>query len=202
MPTKPKKPKPRTKAKATATKKTTAKKTTSARKPTLKPAVQRTAKAKPSSSQPPVAPPKLKPSAGPAVLKDLGITDAELYAFLPADAPTWVRGVFWCSFEWAGTLDELEAKLSARYTTKFIANSDPPDPVNGHRILLAWPKGRYVTYSFEGAASPYAEQSPWKLEAGFRESGTPWGSNRAVYERFKSVELTKLKAKNINELTD
>lgn len=215
MPTNQKKPKQQRKAKATATKKattkkattkktttkkTTTKKATSARKTALKPAVQR--KAKPSSSQPPVAPPKLKPSAGPAVLKDLGITDAELHAFLPADAPTWVRGVFWCSFEWAGTLDELEAKLSARYTTKFIQNSDPPDPVNGHRILLAWPKGRYVTYSFEGAASPYAEQSPWKLEAGFRESGTPWGSNRAVYERFKSVELTKLKAKNINELTD
>lgn len=158
-------------------------------------------KAKLVASPSPDPQPKLKPSAGPAVLKDLGITDAELHAFLPPSAAKFLRGVLWCTFEWEGTLDELEAQLSARYTTRFIQNKDPPDPVKGHRILLAWPKGRYVTYSFEGSSKPYAERSPWRLEAGFREMGTPWGSNRAVYERFKAVELSKLGAKNIKELT-
>ena len=161
-------------------------------------------KAKKSAKRAASAPVKtvFKPSAGPAVLKDLGITDAELAAFLPKDAPKWVRGVFWCDFEWRGSLDELEQKLSDRYTVRFIANKDPPDPVNGHRILLAWPKGRYVTYSFKGASEPYREGSPWRLEAGFRESGKEWGSNRAVYERFKAIELKKLGAENIRELTD
>lgn len=182
--------------KKTSIKKQPKRKSTAKRSPTTS-----SAKAKPAVSASLAPSPKLKPSAGPAVLKDLGITDAELHAFLPPNASKWLRGVLWCSFEWDGTLDELEAALSARYTTRFIQNKDPPDPVNGHRILLAWPKGRYVTYSFQGSSKPYAERSPWRLEAGFREMGTPWGSNRAVYERFKAVELVKLGAKNIEELT-
>jgi hypothetical protein len=140
-------------------------------------------------------------TAGPQILKDLGLTDEELLAFLPPEAPKWLRGVLWCSFESPLTLDEIAAHFAPRYAVKFIDNMDPPDPVNGHRILLVRPKGRYVTYSFEGASTPYAEKSPWRLEAGFRESGTEWGSNRAVYERFKALELPGLKATQVQELT-
>lgn len=135
------------------------------------------------------------------ILKDLGLTDEQLHAFLPLDAPKWVRSVFWCSFESPLGLDEIAAHFSKRYAVKFIDNKDPPDPVNGHRLLLVRPKGRYATYVFEGMSTPYAEKSPWKLEGGFRQSGTDWGSNRAVYERFKTLELPGLNATNVQELT-
>ena len=151
---------------------------------------------------PPVAKKPRLQTAGPQILNDLQLTDEQLQAFLPPDAPKWVRGVFWCRFDSPLTLDEIAAHFRPRFAVKFIDNMDPPDPVNGHRLLLVRPKGRYVTYSFEGASTPYAEKSPWKLEVGFRASGTEWGSNRAVYERFKALELPGLKATQVQELTE
>jgi hypothetical protein len=149
----------------------------------------------------------LQGSAGPQILKDLGLTDAELAGFLPADAPRWVRGVFWCQFEGPASLDVIAEHFAGRFTvTRTVDKKFPPDgPDDGLDVamVLLRPKGRYVTYMFYGMrGETYAEDGSWQLEVSFRESGTDWGSNRAVYERFKAVELPGLGARGVVELTE
>lgn len=153
-----------------------------------------------------------RPSAGPLVLKDLGLTDEELAAFLPEDAPKWVRSVLWCQFDRKGTLADIEKHFmkpanAERYTvsrgTEHRFQGD--DDTVGVQLpsLVLRPKGRYVAYVIYGMRGDvYVEDGRWQLEATFRESGTPWGSNRAVYERFKATELPALGAKNVVELTE
>lgn len=66
-------------------------------------------------------------SAGPLILKDLGITNAELAAFLPVDAPHWIRGVFWCQVEGPKSLDEIAAHFADRFAiTHFSGKKFPP----------------------------------------------------------------------------
>ena len=48
----------------------------------------------------------------------------------------------------------------------------------------------------------YGEDGSWQLMASFRNLGTEWGSNRAIYERFKAVELAALGARNLIERTE
>jgi hypothetical protein len=35
---------------------------------------------------------------------------------LPADAPRWVRGVFWCQFEGPASLDVIAEHFAGRFT--------------------------------------------------------------------------------------
>lgn len=146
-------------------------------------------------------------SAGPLILKDLGITDAELAAFLPVDAPRWVRGVLWCQFEGPSSLDEIAQYFADRFTIKHFLGKrfppgGPPDGIDVPTIFLQ-PKGKYVSYMFYGMrGDTYVEDGSWQFEAAFRQSGRDWGSNRAVYERFKALELPGLGARNIIERTE
>lgn len=149
---------------------------------------------------------KLKGSAGPRILKDLGLTDAELFAFLPSDAPKWVRSVFWCQFESDRTLDELMHHFAQRYEVTLATEPKFPEgaPVGGVkvRMLSLRPPGKYVAYTFYGMRGErYVEDGSLQLEVSFRESGTEWGSNRAVYERFKALELPGIVARKLVELT-
>ena len=130
----------------------------------------------------------LRGSAGPRILGHLGLDDAALAAYLAADAPRWVRGVLWCQFEGPASLDAIAAHFSAAYTLS--RSVDPhvlPDEteVLVPSVHLRVP-GRYVAYSFYGKrGDTYVEDGSWQFVATFRESGTDWGSNRAVYERFR-----------------
>ena len=53
----------------------------------------------------------LRPSAGSMILSSLGMTDLELAAFLPKNAPPQVRGVFGCDFETKLSLPEIASAL-------------------------------------------------------------------------------------------
>ena len=150
----------------------------------------------------------IRGSAGPQILKDLGLTDLELAAFLPPDAPRWVRGVFWCQFEGPASLDEIAGHFASRYAVH-RSDADLRFPAGGPaggvpvRTVTLTPKGRYVSYVFLGMrGETYGEQGTWQLEATFRASGTDWGSNRAVYERFKALELPGLGARDLIERTE
>jgi hypothetical protein len=202
----PKKPSARPRKPAKSPKKRTAQPTA---KPT-KPAAKSTkGPAKPARARPasPSPAPKLKGSAGPRILKDLGLTDAELFAFLPPAAPKWIRGVFWCQFECDRTLEELMQHFAGRYdvtlgTWPKFPEGAPPDGIPVRQLSLR-PKGKYVAYTFYGMRGErYVEDGSLQLEVSFRESGTDWGSNRAVYERFKALELPGIGAHKIVELTD
>jgi hypothetical protein len=154
----------------------------------------------------------LRPTAGPLILGDLGITDEELAAFLPTGAPEWVRGVLWCQFDRPGTLADIEAHFLAppqaeRYSVsratehRFQGDADTV----GVQVpsLVLRPKGKYVAYVIYGMRGDrYVEDGRWQLESTFREMGTRWGSNRAIHERFKSLELSALGATNVVELTE
>jgi hypothetical protein len=149
----------------------------------------------------------LKGTAGPRVLGDLGLTDAELAAFLPPDAPKWLRGVFGCQFEGPPSLDAIAAHFAGRYTVerRYELKFPPDGPEDGVSVdaVIVRPKGQYVVYVFYGMrGETYVVDGSWQLEVSFRESGTDWGSNRAVYERFKAVELPGLGARDVVELTD
>lgn len=148
----------------------------------------------------------LRGSAGPRILQDLGLTDAELAAFLPSDAPPRVRWVFWCQFEGPGSLDAIAAHFEPRFpvtraiAVKYPGNGRPEISVPGVTLATT---GRYVSYTFYGMrGDTYCEDGSWQLEVAFRESGTSWGSNRAVYERFKAIELASLGARGIIERTE
>lgn len=180
--------------------------------PITKKAAAKTTASKKGSVEKPGAPltpngQPLQGTAGPQILKDLGLTDAELAGFLPADAPRWVRGVFWCQFEGPASLDAFAERFAGRFTvTRTVDKKFPPDgPDDGLDVpmVLLRPKGKYVTYAFYGMrGETYVEDGSWQLEVSFRESGADWGSNRAVYERFKAVELPGLGARGVVELTE
>lgn len=146
-------------------------------------------------------------SAGPQILKDLGLTDEELFRFLPADETKLIRGVLWCQFEYAGTLSEIAAHFCDRYeVTQNVATKFPePGPEEGVSVptLTLRPKGKYVSYSFYGMrGAVYEETGSFQLETAFRGMGTYWGSNRAIHERFKALELPGLGVRNVVELTE
>ena len=148
-----------------------------------------------------------KPSAGPRILGDLGITDAELAAFLPPDAPRFLRGVFWCQFEHAGSLDDIAAHFALRFkVARSVDLKFPPDgPEAGIEVdtLTLVPTGRYVAYMFYAMRGErYGGDGCFQLEAAFQAMGTAWGSNRAVYERFKAVELRALGVTSFDERTE
>jgi hypothetical protein len=152
-------------------------------------------------------PPRLRGSAGKKILADLGITNEELHAFLPADAPKWLRGVFWCQLDLASPLETIAKHFEDRYHVSIDDGLRfPPDgPAEGVavRTLVVRPKGRYCTYSFFAMrGEEYGASGSYQVEATFREMGAQWGSNRAVYERFKAVELPPLGATNVRELTE
>jgi hypothetical protein len=145
-------------------------------------------------------------SAGPRVLSDLGITDVELASFIPATASHWLRAVLWCQFEGPTSLDAIEKHLAGRFDVKrSVHKKFPPDgPDEGFDVpaLTCTPKGRYVTWCFYGMRGDvYCEDGSWQLEGTFRAMGTEWGSNRAIYERFKAIALPTLGARNIVERT-
>lgn len=174
----------------TTVKKTTAKKTTKKKAVALTPNGQ-----------------KLVGSAGKMILGDLRIDDAALAAFLPADAPRWIRGVLWCQFEGPASLDAIAAHFAPRLEVvrrvdRNFPEGGPEDGVDVPSVSLR-PKGKYVAYTFYGMrGDTYVEDGSWQLVASFRETGTEWGSNRAVYERFKAVELVGLGARSIVERTE
>jgi len=148
-----------------------------------------------------------KPSAGPRILGDLGLTDGELAAFLPPDAPRFLRGVFWCQFERAGSLDDIAAHFAPRFDVKRVVDRKfPPDgPEDGFDVptIVLLPKEKYVAYSFYAMrGESYGGEGCFQLEATFHAMGTAWGSNRAVYERFKAVELRALGVTSVLERTE
>jgi hypothetical protein len=153
----------------------------------------------------------LRGSAGALILKDLGLTDEALAAFLPADAPAWLRGVFWCHFTGPSSLEAIHQHFLTQAGGRFAVSQTvglrfPPDgPEEGVAMpsIVLRPKGRYVTYLLYVVDPPPHPTAPtFCLEATFRAMGTDWGSNRAVYERFKAVELGLLGARDIVEQTD
>lgn len=155
---------------------------------------------------------KFRPSAGPRILSDLGITDDQLGAFLPSVETPVIRGVFWCQFDRKGTLEDIEKHFmkspqADRYdvsrSTEHRFTSD--DDVTGVQVpsVVLRPKGKYVAYVIYGKrGEQYVADGRWQLEASFREMGTYWGSNQAVFERFKATELPALGAKKVVELTE
>lgn len=69
--------------------------------------------------------------------------------------------------------------------------------------VLLRPKGRYVTFMSDGMrGETYLDDGSRQFEAAFHGSGTDWGSSRAVYERFKVLELPGLGARSIVERTE
>ncbi|MBL8618583.1 MAG: hypothetical protein JNM72_23425 [Deltaproteobacteria bacterium] len=163
---------------------------------------------------PPRSPPPLSPqglplrgSAGPRVLNDIGLTDAELAAFLPPEAPTLLRSVLWCQFSGPARLEDIAAAFADRYTTRLVpdARRFPPDgPEEGVpvREVELMTRGRYARYTFLGMRGDhYIEDGHFQLEATFFGAGTGWGSNRALYSRFKALELPRIGAVDIVELT-
>ncbi|MBN8612684.1 MAG: hypothetical protein J0L92_18965 [Deltaproteobacteria bacterium] len=151
--------------------------------------------------------PRLRGSAGKKILADLGIRNEELHAFLPADAPKWLRGVFWCQLDLASPLETIAAHFEGRYDVSIEDSLRfPPDaPAEGIsvRTLTVRPKGHYCAYSFfTKRDEQYGAEGSYQLEVSFREMGAQWGSNRAVYERFKAIELPPLGATNVRELTE
>jgi hypothetical protein len=176
------------------------------RMPTMKRTAESPAAEAPKSVKGSAAP-KLKGSAGASILTDLGLTDAELFAFLPPDAPKWIRGVFWCQFECDRSLDELMRHFAERYdvtlgTWPKFPEGAPADGIPVRQLTLRR-KGRYAAYTFYGMRGDrYIEDGSLQLETSFGASGTAWGSNRAVYERFKQVELPAIGARNIVERTE
>ena len=153
----------------------------------------------------------LRGSAGALILKDLGLTDEALAAFLPADASTWLRGVLWCHFNGPDSLETIHQHFvtqgAGRYTvSQTVGLRFPPGgPEEGVSVpsIVLRPKGRYVTYLLFGVDPPPHPTAPtFCLEATFRSMGTDWGSNRAVYERFKAQELPRLGARDIVEQND
>lgn len=168
------------------------------------------AAAKRSAKRPPTFTPNGQPlvgSAGPRVLNDLGLTDAELAVFLPPDAPRWIRSVLWCQFEGPASLDAIAAHFAPRLeVTRQMDRRFPPDgPADGVDVstVVLRPRGRYVAYMFYGMrGDAYVEDGSWQFEAAFHGSGADWGSNRAVYERFKAEELPALGARAIVERTE
>ena len=173
------------------------------RAPTSKPSTEASAKRAAAAG----AGPRLVGTAGRRILGHLGLTDAELFAFLPADAPKWLRGVLWCQFDLAHSLDDIEAHFRGRYETSFYDDVRfPPDgPEEGVpvRTLTLRPPGRYVAYTFYGMRDEaYVESGSYQLEANFGAMGTVWGSNRAIYERFTALELSELGATNVRERTE
>lgn len=194
--------------KRTTSKAPVASKTASVSKPTqAKPKVSKapTAPSTPRSAKP--ATPRLRGSAGKKILADLGITNEELHAFLPADAPKWLRGVFWCQLDLAQPLEAIAQHFDGRYDVS-IADSVrfPPDaPPEGIEIrtLIVRPPSHYCAYTlYPMRGDVYGAEGSYQLEASFREMGAQWGSNRAVYERFKALELPPLGATNVRELTE
>ncbi len=154
----------------------------------------------------PAAARKLVGTAGAQVLGDLGLTNDELFAFLP-DEEKWVRGVFWCQLELPLSLEQIGTHFEGRYSVEFGDGlkfpPDGPDDGIPIRTVTLSPKGRYVHYTFYGMrGDEYVSDGSFQLEASFRESGTSWGSNRAVYERFKALELGSLGVTRVNELTE
>lgn len=149
----------------------------------------------------------LRGSAGARILADLGLDDAELARFLPADAPRWIRSVLCCQFTGPRSLDAIAAHFAGRFeitrtVDKKFTDDGPPEGIDVPTLSLR-PKGKYVAYMFYGMnGDRYVEDGTWQLEAAFREAGTDWGSNRAVYERFKAVELAELGARDITERTE
>ncbi|MBL8680456.1 MAG: hypothetical protein JNK05_14860 [Myxococcales bacterium] len=148
-----------------------------------------------------------KDSAGAAILKDLGLTDAELKAFLPADAPKWLRAAFWCQFDCDLSLDELARHFEKRFAVEIVVEPKFPDPGPPDGIpvrqVIFMPAGRYAQFRFYGMRGErYVEDGSVQLEVSFGSLGAPWGSNRAVYERFKQLELPAIGARNVVERTD
>jgi hypothetical protein len=153
----------------------------------------------------------LRGSAGPRVLKDLGLSDAELAAFLPPDAPRLLRSVLWCQFTGPASLEAIAAHFRAQDPPRYAVALHPDDrrfPPGGPeggvavRVVELRPKGRYARYAFVGMrGEAYVEDGSFQLEATFFGSGTAWGSNRALYERFKAVELPALGARDLIERT-
>jgi hypothetical protein len=198
----------KTKARGAATAKPATAKPATAKPATAKPATAKPATAKPADAAPAKAAASLlRGSAGKKILADLGLTNEELHAFLPADAPKWVRSVLWCQFDLARSLEEIEAHFRGRFETSMHEDvkfpPDGPDQGIPVRSVTVRPASRYVAYTFYGMrGEQYVESGSYQLEAAFGESGTTWGSNRAVYERFKALELPELGATNVRELTE
>jgi predicted protein tyrosine phosphatase len=74
----------------------------------------------------------LRGSAGALILKDLGLTDEALAAFLPADAPAWLRGVFWCHFTGPSSLEAIHQHFLTQAGGRFAVSQTvglrfPPD---------------------------------------------------------------------------
>jgi len=154
---------------------------------------------------PPGDKPVLKPSADRRVLKDLKLTDAELAAFLPPKP--WglgrLRAVFWCQFALDKSVDELAAMFGAPYKVRIRSDiKDPPRSVDNVRNVVIFPTGRYCVFNFiPMRGSKHNVAGYFQLEVTFRSLGTPWASNHAVYERFKKIELSRIGARSIRELT-
>ncbi len=115
--------------------------------------------------------------------------------------------MFWCQFEGPTSLAAFATHFAKRFavmtsTDKKFPADGPAEGLDVPTVTLA-PKGKYVAYTFYGMrGETYGEDGSWQLVASSREMGTACGSNRAVYERFKALELPDLGAREIVERTD
>jgi hypothetical protein len=150
-------------------------------------------------------PTAFKPSVGAKVLKDLKLTDAELAAFLPAKP--WglgrLRAVFWCQFKLDKSVDEVAAMFGAPYKVRISADiKDPPRSEGAVRNVVIFPPGRYCVYNLiPMRGKQHNVAGSFQLQVTFRSLGTAWASNHAIYERFKAIELARIGARSIRELT-
>lgn len=197
----------KTDASKPASSKPASSKPTAAKPTTSKPTASRAPRAPTTPKPPKTSAPRLVGSAGRRILSDLGLTNEELHACLPADAPQWLRDVFWCQLDLGPPLEAIAAHFEGRYDTSIedALRFPPEGPAEGLsvRTLVVRPKGLYCTYSFYAMRGEvYGGEGSYQLEVSFREAGTQWGSNRAVYERFKAIELAPLGAQNVRELTE
>ena len=110
--------------------------------------------------------------------------------------PPLIRAVFWCSFDCdAGTNEELLARLIglADISWRIVDSQSPP---TGKRFFITGsPPYRRVGWEFR------RKRARWQLCATFREMGTYWGSNQAEWQRFKSIALPHLGARDVIEET-
>lgn len=183
---------PRAKAKTPSTTSRKPRAKAPAKPARAKPARAKPARAKPAAPRARAAPAGPRPTAGKRILAHLGITDAELAAFVPP-GKLWTRAVFLC--ELLSPLDE--AALAARFAGRYGVvdqRTSRGGRADVRTITLTVP-GRYVAYTF------WREGARWKCEAAFREMGTFWHSNHAIWARFKQLELPTIDATDVVDLT-
>jgi hypothetical protein len=136
-------------------------------------------------------PGKPKHASKRVVSRYLASNREELQKYLPTAGPGPLRAVWWCDFDCRLDLPGMLAALRPMPELKWAILSDSTrGPVlQGHSPYPS------IVFLF------YAKKKRWRLEVLFRQQGTRWGSNEALYRRFKNEALPRLRATAIEELS-